>query len=78
MQYGSFQDAYDRIKSSAKSFADNVPLILPGDFDLNGQDSMLTVLCKNRERYEMTVISRLMNESQWLTSARISTLISRI
>ncbi|CAG9952035.1 unnamed protein product [Clonostachys rosea f. rosea IK726] len=42
--YGSFQDAYDRIKSSAKSFADNVPLILPGDFDLNGQDSMLTVL----------------------------------
>ncbi|KAK7224766.1 hypothetical protein V2G26_012769 [Clonostachys chloroleuca] len=42
--YGSFQDAYDRIKSSAKSSADNVPLILPGDFDLNGQDSMLTVL----------------------------------
>uniref|UniRef100_A0A8H7K0Y6 Amidase domain-containing protein n=1 Tax=Bionectria ochroleuca TaxID=29856 RepID=A0A8H7K0Y6_BIOOC len=42
--YGSFLDAYDRIKSSAKSFADNVPLILPGDFDLNGQDSMLSVL----------------------------------
>ncbi|CAH0027361.1 unnamed protein product [Clonostachys rhizophaga] len=43
MQYGSFQSAYDQIKSSAKSFADNVPLILPGDFDLNRQDSMLTV-----------------------------------
>lgn len=77
MRYGSFQGAYDQIKSSAKLFADNVPLILLRDFDLDGQDSMLTVLCEIEELYQKTSLLQLVNESQWPNPARISTLISR-
>ncbi|CAH0044532.1 unnamed protein product [Clonostachys solani] len=59
MRYGSFQGAYDQIKSSAKLFADNVPLILLRDFDLDGQDSMLTVLCEIEEIYQKTSLLQL-------------------
>ncbi|KAH8587275.1 amidase signature domain-containing protein [Bisporella sp. PMI_857] len=42
--YASFQSAYDKIKGSAKIFVEDVPLVSLGDFDLNGRDSLLTVL----------------------------------
>ncbi|CAH0056956.1 unnamed protein product [Clonostachys solani] len=45
-QYDVFQGAYDKIKLNAKSFVENMLLVLPGDFELNGQDSMLTILYK--------------------------------
>jgi hypothetical protein len=43
-QYDAFQKAYDKIGGSAKKFVDNISLISPGDFELDGRDSMLTVL----------------------------------
>ncbi|PVH75110.1 amidase signature enzyme [Cadophora sp. DSE1049] len=42
--YDAFQSAYDQIQEHAKKFVENVPLVLPGDFELKGRDSMLTVL----------------------------------
>ncbi|VUC23994.1 unnamed protein product [Clonostachys rosea] len=51
--------AYGKIEKNAKSFAENVPLVLPGDFDLNGQDSMLTVLYESPRSITTTLISQL-------------------
>ncbi|RHZ70336.1 hypothetical protein CDV55_108201 [Aspergillus turcosus] len=42
--YAAFQTAYDTIKPSAKQFVEDLPLVSPGDFELNGRDSLLTVL----------------------------------
>jgi hypothetical protein len=39
--------AYDSIKPAAKSFVEDLPLISPADFELDGQDSMLAVLCRS-------------------------------
>ncbi|MCJ1357711.1 MAG: hypothetical protein MMC33_007707 [Icmadophila ericetorum] len=53
--HGAFHMAYDRIKRSAKKFVEDATLVSPGDFELNGRDSLLTVLladfCKDFENY---------------------------
>ena len=46
MKYEAFQYAYDKIKASVNRFIEDVPLVSPGDFQLNGRDSLLAVLCE--------------------------------
>jgi len=40
----TFQMAYNKIKGSARKFEQDLPLGAPGDFELDGRDSLLTVL----------------------------------
>ncbi|KAK2737896.1 hypothetical protein FQN57_007347 [Myotisia sp. PD_48] len=48
--YDCFQMAYDKIKPAAKLFVGDLPLISPGDFELDGEDSMLAVLLSDFSR----------------------------
>lgn len=39
--------AYDKIKGVARRVVENLSLVGPGDFELEGRDSLLTVLCQS-------------------------------
>ena len=47
--------AYDKIREFARNFVPDLPLILPEDFDLDGLDSLLTVLRKNDPSYRLAI-----------------------
>ena len=47
---------YDKIEKSAKKFAKDLPLVSPGDFELDGRDSLLAVL-REKDQYRGLVVT---------------------
>lgn len=45
VQNREIRQAYDTIKSKAKKFVDNVDLVSPDDFTLDGEESEMVIMC---------------------------------